>query len=105
MVRWFGWFMVFVILWQTVFLAEQTRVPGENHWPVASHWQTLSHNVVWSKPRHERLNFDILKKYIYLPCLDTAVSGSSSTFFSDPLLVGGLSYQFFLGSIKIQYKN
>ena len=21
-------------------------VPGENHWPVASHWQTLSHNVV-----------------------------------------------------------
>jgi hypothetical protein len=25
---------------------EETRVPGENHWPVASHWQTLSHNVV-----------------------------------------------------------
>jgi len=23
--------------------------------PVASHWQTLSHNVVSSKPRHERV--------------------------------------------------
>jgi hypothetical protein len=22
------------------------RVPGENHRPVASHWQTSSHNVV-----------------------------------------------------------
>ena len=26
-------------------LVEETRVPGENHRPVASHWQTLSHNV------------------------------------------------------------
>jgi len=25
---------------------EETGVPGENHRPVASHWQTLSHNVV-----------------------------------------------------------
>jgi hypothetical protein len=29
-------------------LVEETGVPGENHWPVASHWQTLSHNVVSS---------------------------------------------------------
>jgi hypothetical protein len=27
-------------------------VPGENQRPVASHWQTLSHNVVSSTPRH-----------------------------------------------------
>jgi hypothetical protein len=27
-------------------LVEETRVLGENHRPVASHWQTLSHNVV-----------------------------------------------------------
>jgi hypothetical protein len=27
---------------------------GENHRPVASHWQYLSHNVVSSTPRHER---------------------------------------------------
>jgi hypothetical protein len=28
---------------------EETSVPGEDHPPVTSHWQTLSHNVVsWS---------------------------------------------------------
>ena len=32
---------------------EETGVCGENHRPVASHWQTLSHNVVSSTPRHE----------------------------------------------------
>ena len=59
-----GWlvgFMVFnatfnnisFILWQSVLLVEETGVSGENHRPVASHWQTLSHNVVSSTPRHE----------------------------------------------------
>ena len=33
-----------VILCRSVLLVEETRVPGENHRPVASHWQTLSHN-------------------------------------------------------------
>jgi hypothetical protein len=27
-------------------LVKETGGPGENHRPVASHWQTLSHNVV-----------------------------------------------------------
>ena len=39
------WFMVFnatfnnisVILWWSVLLLEETEVPGEKHWPVASH--------------------------------------------------------------------
>jgi hypothetical protein len=31
---------------------QQTRVPGENHWPAASHRQTLSHKVIFSTPRH-----------------------------------------------------
>jgi len=35
-----------VILWHSVLLVEKTGGPGENHWPFASHWQTLSHNVV-----------------------------------------------------------
>jgi len=30
---------------RSVFLVEETGVPGENHRPVASHSQTLSHNV------------------------------------------------------------
>jgi hypothetical protein len=34
-----------VIFWQSVLLVEESGVPGENHRPVASHWQTLSHNV------------------------------------------------------------
>ena len=35
-----------VISWQSVLLVKETGGPGENHRPVASHWQTLSHNVV-----------------------------------------------------------
>jgi hypothetical protein len=59
---WFGRFMVlnatfnnisFTSL-RSVLLVEETGVPGENHWPVASHWQTLSHNAVSRTPRHER---------------------------------------------------
>jgi hypothetical protein len=35
-----------VISWQSVLLVEETGGPEENHRPVASHWQTVSHNVV-----------------------------------------------------------
>jgi hypothetical protein len=35
-----------VISWWSVLLVEETGGPGENHRPVASHWKTLSHNVV-----------------------------------------------------------
>ena len=37
--------------WRSVLLVEETGIPGENHRPVASHWQTLSHSVVSSTPR------------------------------------------------------
>ena len=40
-----------VISWWSVLLMEET---GENHLPVASHWQTLSHNVLSGTARHER---------------------------------------------------
>ena len=51
---WLAAFMVFkatfnnisVILWRSVLFMEETGVLRENHQPVASHWQTLSHNVV-----------------------------------------------------------
>jgi len=42
-----------VISWRSVLLVEETGVPGENHRHVASHWQTLLHNVVSSTPRFE----------------------------------------------------
>ena len=35
-----------VISWRSVLLMEETGVLTENHRSVASHWQTLSHNVV-----------------------------------------------------------
>jgi hypothetical protein len=43
-----------VISWLSVLLVEETGVPGENHRPVASQRQTLSHNVIYSTLRHER---------------------------------------------------
>jgi hypothetical protein len=45
---------ILVISWRSVLLVEETGVPGENHRPVTSHWQTLSHNVVLSTPRPVR---------------------------------------------------
>jgi Leucine-rich repeat (LRR) protein len=35
-----------VISWRSVLFVEETGVPGETHRPAASHWQSLSHNVV-----------------------------------------------------------
>ena len=35
-----------VISWGSVLLVKETGVLGENHRPVASHWETLSHNIV-----------------------------------------------------------
>jgi hypothetical protein len=43
-----------VISCHSVLLLEETRVPGENHQPAASHWHTLSHKVVLSTPRQEQ---------------------------------------------------
>jgi hypothetical protein len=62
LVGWLVWLMVFdatfnnisVISWQSVLFVEETRVPGEKHWPVASCWKTLSHNVVSSTSCHEQ---------------------------------------------------
>ena len=42
------------ISWWSVFLVEETGVPGENYRHAASHRKILSRNVVSSTPRHER---------------------------------------------------
>ena len=39
---------------RSVLLVEENGVPGENHRPAASNWQTSSHNVVSSTPPNER---------------------------------------------------
>ena len=40
-----------VLSWRSGLLMEETGIPGENHRPVTSNWQTYSHNVVSSTPR------------------------------------------------------
>ena len=45
---------ILVIFWRSVLLVEEIEVPRENHRPVAIHWPTLSHNVVYETPRHEQ---------------------------------------------------
>ena len=42
-----------VISWWSDLLVEETWVSEENPQHATSHWQTLSHNVVSSTPRHE----------------------------------------------------
>jgi hypothetical protein len=43
-----------VISLQLILFVEETGVHGETHRPDANHWQTLSHNVGSSTPRHDR---------------------------------------------------
>ena len=37
---------ILVISWRSSLLVEEARRPEDNHRPVASHFQTLSHNAV-----------------------------------------------------------
>jgi hypothetical protein len=48
------WHSISIILWQSALLVKETGVSGEKQRPVLSHWQTLSHNIVSSTPRHAR---------------------------------------------------
>ena len=67
------WLMVFsatfnnisVIWWQSVLFVEETGVPGENHWPVASRWQTLSHMIVLCRV-HLSMNRFELTTYVVI---------------------------------------
>jgi hypothetical protein len=43
-----------VISWRSDLLVEVIGVRGENHRPAAGQLQTLSHNVVSSRPSHAR---------------------------------------------------
>ena len=45
---------ILVLSWGSVLFVEEIGVPWENHRPVASHLQTLSHNIVSVTRRHEQ---------------------------------------------------
>ena len=44
---------VSVISWRSDLLMGEAGIPGENHGQ--KHWQTLSHNIFPSTPRHQRI--------------------------------------------------
>ena len=60
-----------VISLRSVLLVEETGIPGENHRPVASHWQTLSHTVV-----HLALRFELTTSVVI--CTDCIGSCKSN---------------------------
>ena len=57
-------------------LVEEIRVPRENHQPAASHWQTLSHNVVLSTPHLKGFKLTTLV-VIGTGCIDSCVNLAS----------------------------
>ena len=60
-----------VISWRSVLLVEETGVLGENNPTVASHWQTLSHNVVSSKFRDTVITPTLNIPTVITPTLNT----------------------------------
>jgi hypothetical protein len=72
-----------IISWWSVLLVEETVVPGENHRSVASHWQTLSHNVVHLaliKIRTHNISGDWFNTAALLKCLYQVKNMSSHAF-------------------------
>jgi hypothetical protein len=66
--------------WWPVLLVEEARVPGENHQPVVSNWQTLSHVI--ASQAHARSFWKITKERLE-PTLQwwmaTVITGRSFT--------------------------
>ena len=48
------------ISWRSVLFVEETGVSRENHRPVASYWQTLSHNIVHIALREIRMELSVV---------------------------------------------
>jgi hypothetical protein len=63
------------ISWQSVLMVEESGVPRENHRSAASHWQTLSHNVV-SRIHTQQVGVDLIitnKQHSYYKTLEGAI--------------------------------
>jgi hypothetical protein len=56
-----------VISWQSVILVEETGVPGENHRPVVSHWQTFWEQIKSLMKRSEKKLDRLLYIYTCVP--------------------------------------
>ena len=86
-----------VISWRLILLVKETGVPRENHRPVTSHWQTVSHNVVTSTPRHER----DLTSPLYIVVIGTKFTGScKSNYHSKRTTADTLVTKYHIGLIQ-----
>jgi hypothetical protein len=63
-----------VISWRSVLLMEETGVLRENHRPAASHWQSVSHNVVSMEYNFLHFTIYVLWK---LPSLSKSINVQS----------------------------
>ena len=79
-----------VISWWSVLLVEETGEPGENHWPVASHWQTLSNEVVSSTLSYDhhipQLIFSINNLLLAVFALIHSTNSSNGTLLYSPII-------------------
>ena len=60
--------MVFQQYFSYIVAVEETMVPAENQWSVASNWRTLSHNAVLNTPHLSGIwthNFDGDRHWLY----------------------------------------
>jgi hypothetical protein len=54
---------VLAISWRSVLFVEETEVPEDDQRPVVSHWQTLSHNVVFGLAKLVLIGTDCIGSY------------------------------------------
>ena len=78
-----------VILWWSVLLVEET---GENHRPVASHWQTLSHDVVSTTPHH----WQDSDREVYIPVPSSLAGFWQRGLYSSALIIGRILTERFI---------
>jgi hypothetical protein len=56
------------ISWRSILLVEETGVPWENHWPAASHGQTLSHNdIEYTSPERDSNSQNVYQTQVWRP--------------------------------------
>ena len=76
-----------VILWRSVLLVEETRVPGENHWPVASCWK--NYHIMLYRVHLVWTGFELTTLVVIsTDCIGSYRSNYQHTIMSAPMTLG-----------------